>query len=104
MFCGFKLHVFVDHKVEIMAVCLVHSNENDRHPVPKLFRGLRGLVAGNTGCISKSMVEELALMGDNFITKTRPNMGPVRRLSFEKFFLAKRTVVEAVIGKINEDC
>ena len=50
------------------------------------------------------MAAELAEMGINFITKTRRNMKRVKRSSFEKFFLAKRAIVEAVIGQLKEIC
>jgi len=43
-------------------------------------------------------------LGINFITKIRRNMKPIKRSSFEKFFLAKRVVVEAVIGQLKEIC
>ncbi len=54
--------------------------------------------------ISKKMAAELAEMGINFITKTRRNIKPVKRSSFEIFFLAKRAIVEAVIGQSKEIC
>ncbi len=50
------------------------------------------------------MAAELAEMGNNFITKTKRNMKPVKRSSFEKFFLAKRAIIEAVIGQLKEIC
>jgi hypothetical protein len=103
-FYGFKLHVEINHKGEIMAFCLTPGNSDDRHPVPKLFKQLKGLAAGDKGYISKKMAAELAKMGVQFITKTRRNMKPVKRSSFEKFFLAKRAVVEAVIGQLKEIC
>ena len=34
----------------------------------------------------------------------RPNRKPIKRSSFEKFFLAKRAIVEAVIGQLKEIC
>ena len=103
-FYGFKLHVTINHKGEIMAFCLTPGNTDDRKPVLKLFRKLQGLAAGDKGYISKKLVAELAAMGINFITKTRRNMKPVERTKFEKFFLAKRAIVEAVIGQLKEIC
>jgi hypothetical protein len=103
-FYGFKLHVVINHNGQIMAFCLTPGNTDDRKPVPKLFKKLKGLAAGDKGYISKKMTSELAQTGINFITKTRRNMKSVKRTSFQKFFLAKRAVVEAVIGQLKEIC
>ncbi len=103
-FYGFKLHIVINGQGELMAFCLTPGNTDDRKPVPKLFKNLMGLAAGDKGYISKKMAAELAEMGINFITKTRRNMKPVKRSSFEKFVLAKRAIVEAVIGQLKEIC
>ncbi len=103
-FYGFKLHVVINTAGELMAFCLTPGNTDDRHPVPGLFKQLEGLAAGDKGYISKKMAAELATMGVTFITKTRRNMKPVKRSAFEKFFLAKRAIVEAVIGQFKEIC
>ena len=103
-FFGFKLHVVINTKGEIMAFCLTPGNVDDRTPVPKLFQKLNGLAAGDKGYISKKMAADLAKAGINFITKTKKNMKAIPRSAFEKFFLAKRAVVEAVIGQLKEIC
>ncbi len=103
-FFGFKLHVVINHKGEIMAFCLTPGNTDDRKPVAKLFKELEGLAAGDKGYLSKKLAKELTKMGINFITKTRKNMKPINRLKFEKFFLAKRAIIEAVIGQLKEIC
>ncbi len=103
-FYGFKLHIVINHIGEIMAFCLTPGNGDDRKPVPKLLKKLKGLAAGDKGYISKKMAAELAEMGINFITKTRRNMKKIKRSSFERFFLAKRAIVEAVIGQLKEIC
>jgi hypothetical protein len=103
-FFGFKLHIVINAQGELMAFCLTPGNTDDRKPVPKLFKKLQGLAVGDKGYISKKMATELAEMGINFITKTRRNMKKVKRSSFEKFFLAKRAIIEAVIGQLKEIC
>lgn len=101
-FFGFKLHIMINHLGEIMAFCLTPGNTDDRKPVSKMFKNLRGLAAGDKGYISKKLAAELAQMGIKFVTKTRRNMKPDERSRFEKFFLAKRAIVEAVIGQFKE--
>jgi DNA-binding TFAR19-related protein (PDSD5 family) len=103
-FFGFKLHVVINHIGEIMAFCLTPGNTDDRKPVPKLFKELDGLAAGDKGYISKGLAAQLAEMGINFITKVRKNMKPIERTRFENFFLGKRAIVEAVIGQLKEIC
>ena len=103
-FFGFKLHLVINHVGEIMAFCVTPGNTDDREPVPKLFKNLQGLAVGDKGYISKDMADKLAQAGIKFITKIRKNMKPVERSRFEKFFLAKRAIVEAVIGQLKEIC
>ncbi|MBL4788713.1 MAG: transposase [Kordiimonadaceae bacterium] len=87
-----------------MAFCLTQGNVDDRRPVLKLFIELTGLAAGDKGYISKKMVAKLAKAGVSFITKAKKNMKTVKRTAFEKFFLANRPVIEAVIGQFKEIC
>lgn len=103
-FFGFKLHLVINTRGELMAFHLTQGNVDDRHPVPRLFKELNGLAAGDKGYISKKMGAKLAKAGVNFITKTKKNMKPVNRSAFESFFLAKRAVIEAVIGQLKEIC
>lgn len=103
-FFGFKLHIVINHMGEIVSFCLTPGNTDDRKPVPDLMKDLNGLAAGDKGYISSELAEKLGKTGLKFITKTRKNMKPVERSSFEKFFLAKRAVVEAVIGQLKEVC
>lgn len=39
-FYGFKLHLVVNDQGEPLAFCLTPGNVDDRHPVPKLAKGL----------------------------------------------------------------
>ena len=103
-FFGFKLHVVINHVGQIMAFSMTPGNTDDRKPAAKLFRNLQGLAAGDKGYISKKLAAELAQTGIKFITKTRKNMKPFEHSRFEKFFLAKRAIVEAVIGQLKEVC
>ncbi len=52
-FFGFKLHIVINAQGELMAFCLTPGNTDDRKPVPKLFKKLQGLAAGDKGYISK---------------------------------------------------
>ena len=73
-FFGFKLHVVVNHQGEIMAFCVTKGNVDDRTPVKKLFRNLKGIAAGDKGYISKKLHDDLEDDGINFLTRTKKNM------------------------------
>ena len=103
-FFGFKLHIVINHLGELIACCFTPGNKDDRKVLHRLFKGLKGLAAGDKGYIGKRHAEKLAEHGLTLITKTKRNMKPVERSAFEKFFLAKRAIVEAVIGQLKEVC
>ncbi len=103
-FYGFKLHLVINHKGEIMAFCLTKGNIDDRMPVEKLTRNLQGLAAADKGYISKKLEEDLQKNNLKFITKVRKNMKKKMRTAFEKFFLAHRSIVETVIEQLKSIC
>lgn len=103
-FYGFKLHLVINHKGEIMAFCLTKGNVDDRVPVEKLTRNLQGLAAADKGYLSKKLEEDLQQNNLKFITKVRKNMKKKMRTAFEKFFLAHRSIVETVIEQLKSIC
>jgi hypothetical protein len=42
-FCGFKLHLAVNDRGELLAFCLTHGTIDDRQPVPDLLTSVQGL-------------------------------------------------------------
>lgn len=103
-FFGFKLHIVINHKGELMGVCFTTGEVDDRKMLEKLFKGLKGIAAGDKGYIGKKYAQKMAENGLKFITKLRKNMKPQPKSAFEKFFLSKRAVIEAVIGQLKEIC
>ncbi len=103
-FYGFKLHLVINHKGEIMAFSLTKGNVDDRVPVEGLTRNLEGLAAADKGYISKKLEEDLQKNNLKFITKVRRNMKKKMRTAFEKFFLAQRSIVETVIEQLKSIC
>jgi hypothetical protein len=53
-FYGFKLHVVLNHKGQVMAVKITRANVNDRHPVKAMTKGLEGIIAADKGYLSKN--------------------------------------------------
>ena len=74
-FYGFKLHLVVNDRGEVLAVCLTPGNVDDRRPVPRLVRRLFGKLFGDRGYISQALAEQLfTTQGIRLITKVRTNM------------------------------
>lgn len=103
-FFGFKMHLVINHKGEIMSFCLTPGNVDDRKPMETLFNNLRGTACGDKGYISKHKAQTLFEQGLNFITKVKSNMKKIARSSFEKYILAQRSIVETVIEQLKSIC
>ncbi|MDR2781679.1 MAG: IS982 family transposase [Holosporaceae bacterium] len=66
-FFGFKLHLVIDEKGEIINAVLTPGNVNDRKPVEDLLSFFQGLVFGDKGYISKDMFARLREKGIKLI-------------------------------------
>ena len=58
-FWGFKLHLLINHRGEILALNINPGNTNDRTPVPDLCRNLTGKLYADKGYIGNKLAEEL---------------------------------------------
>ena len=58
-FYGFKLHLVVNDRGELLAFCLTPGNVDDRWPVPRLVRHLFGTLFGDKGYISQPLAQQL---------------------------------------------
>jgi Transposase DDE domain len=93
---GFKLHIVINDKGELMAFKLTHSTTDDRIPVEKMTNGLEGKLIGDKGYISQKLFDNLYERGLQLITKIKKNMKNKLMLLIDKFLLRKRAVIEAV--------
>jgi hypothetical protein len=100
-FYGFKLHLAVNDKGELLAVQFTPGNVDDRKPVPYLSRRLYGKLFGDRGYISQSLAEQLwqerKLL---LITKLRKNMKNRLMLMMDKILLRKRAIIETIIDQL----
>lgn len=101
-FFGFKLHLAINDRGELLNVLLTPGNVDDRKPVPKLVHKLFGKVFGDKGYISRALYELLRhTFGIHLVTKLRKNSK--NRLPVEladRILLRKRTLVETVIDQL----
>ena len=103
-FFGFKLHLVINHKGEIMSFFLSPGNTDDRKPLLKLFKDLVGFAFGDKGYIGKKWAEKLHASGINFITTLKNNMQKKLLKPLEKQLLRKRGVIETVIDILKHTC
>ena len=51
-FFGFKLHVIMNNKGELMALKITPGNEDDRAPLESMAKGLKGKILADKGYIA----------------------------------------------------
>ena len=73
-FFGFKLHLVINHKAEIVAFKLTSGNVDDRVPVPNLLKNQKGKVYADRGYISEKLSQKLMKEGLLLFTKVKKNM------------------------------
>lgn len=95
-FFGFKLHIIVNHKAEIMAVKITRGNADDRQPVKAMAAGLKGKLYADKGYISKPLFADLWQDGLQLITGIRKNMRNYLMPLFDKLMLRARFILETV--------
>jgi len=101
-FFGFKLHLIINNKGEIMSIKLTPGNTDDRTVVRKMTEGLEGWLFGDKGYIKKELKEELEERNLELITKVKKNMKEKILDPIKKCWLDKRGVIESVIGQFKE--
>lgn len=101
-FFGFKLHLVINDRGELLNVTLTPANVDDRKPVPSLVRKLFGKIFGDKGYISKPLYDLLhQTIGVQLITKLKTNAK--NRLPMEwinRILIRKRAIVETVIDQL----
>jgi hypothetical protein len=101
-FFGFKLHIVVNHKAEIMAVKITPGNVDDRKPVKAMVAGLKGKLYADKGYISKALFQDLWQDGLQLITGIRKNMRNHLMPLFDKLALRARFILETVLDVLKQ--
>jgi hypothetical protein len=93
---GFKLHLAVNEKGEILGFYVTAANVDEQETVDWITQDLWGKLIGDKGYISQNLFERLMKRGLKLITKLRKNMKN-RLLEMEdKLLLRKRAIIETV--------
>jgi transposase len=95
-FYGFKLHLVVNDRGELLTITLTPGNTDDRQPVPHMARELFGKLFGDKGYISAPLAKQLLEQGVELITSVRRNMKNRLVPLVNKLLLRKRAIIETV--------
>ncbi|MBA2677168.1 MAG: IS982 family transposase [Ktedonobacteraceae bacterium] len=96
-FFGFKLHLVINDRGELVAFCLTPGNRDDRAPVPHLTHRLFGKLIADKGYLSQSLFERLFCdHGIQLMTRLRKNMPNALMDWADKCLLRKRAIIESV--------
>jgi hypothetical protein len=95
-FFGFKLHLVISDKGELLAFYLSPGHMDDRVPVPKLAKRLFGKLFGDKGYISQPLFDQLLRQDVQLITALRKNMKNRLMSLADRLLLRKRALIETV--------
>jgi hypothetical protein len=100
-FFGFKLHLLVNEKGELLNLQITPGNIDDRKPVPDLVQSLFGKIFADRGYVSQSLAEKLLEdFGIQFFAKPRCNMKNRLMLLSDKLLARKRSIIETIIDQL----
>lgn len=105
-FYGFKLHLIINDKGEILSFYLTKGNVDDRNlkMITNMTKEIFGKLFGDKGYISKLLSDILFGDGIQLITKPRKNMKAQNLSQTEKILLRKRAIIECVNDELKNIC
>lgn len=97
-FYGFKLHIIVNDKGELLDFIITQANADDRAPLKKdnFLEKIFGSLYADKGYISKELTALLFDQGLHLVTGIRNNMKNVLMTMRDKILLRKRSVIETI--------
>jgi len=102
-FYGFKLHLIITEKGELLQAILTPGNVDDRKPVRDMTRKLMGLIFADKGYIDQKLFQDLYQRGLKLVTGIKANMKNKLLPLREKILLRKRSIIETVNSVIKKD-
>lgn len=99
-FFGFKLHLVVNDRGELLGFCLTPGNRADVKVLPKLVKHLFGKVIADKGYLSQPLFEQLLEQGLHLITKLRAKMKNRLMPLADKLLLRKRAIIETITDQL----
>lgn len=105
-FYGFKLHLIINDKGELLNFVITQANQDDRTPLKnsKFVSKIRGKLYADKGYIGKKLTELLFIDGIHLVTSIKNNMKNVLMELKDKILLRKRSVIETVNDELKNMC
>lgn len=97
-FYGFRLHIIINDRGEILNFMFTLVNVDDREPLysESFIKNARGKLCGDKGYIGKQLFEFLFMNGIQLVTKVKSNMKNSMMSVADKIMLRKRALVESI--------
>ena len=99
-FCGFKLHLIVNDRGELLAIQFTPDIVDDRKPVPQMAGRLWGKLVGDRDYLSQELFEQLFAQGLQLITPIRKNMQNRLVVLEDKLLTRKRSIIETINNQL----
>jgi hypothetical protein len=105
-FFGFKLHIIINDKGEIINFVITQGNVDDREPLSMsgFLEKISGKLYADRGYISQKIKEILFVDGIHFVYKMRNNMKGGEPPLTDRIMLRKRAVIESVNDELKNIC
>lgn len=105
-FYGFKLHLIINDKGEIIQWQLTPGNVDDREPLKnkRFTERLFGKLFADRGYISHTLFEQLFIDDIHLVTRIKKNMKNSLMSLHDKLMLRKRSVIETVNDELKNVC
>jgi hypothetical protein len=105
-FYGFKLHLVINDKGEILSFYLTPGNVDDRDlkVIEPLAKELFGKLFGDKGYLSNKISDILFSKGIQLITKLKKNMKNKLMHMEDKILLRKRAIIETINDHLKNIC
>jgi len=105
-FYGFKLHLIINDKGEILSFTITPANVDDRTPLKQegFIKAIFGKLFADKGYISKKLTKMLFVDGIHLITSIRNKMKNSLMNMSDKILLRKRSIIETVNDELKNMC
>ncbi len=105
-FHGFKLHIIINDKGQLLSFAVTQANVDDREPLKNegFLQNIFGKLFGDKGYISEKLQQLLFVDGIQLITSVRNNMKNSLMEISDKILLRKRSIIETVNDELKNIC
>lgn len=105
-FYGFKLHLIINDRGEILSFFLTKGNVDDRNikVMKSMTENMFGKLFADKGYISKKLSELLFGNGVQLIAKPKKNMKNTNLSQSDSILLRKRAIIESVYDELKNIC